>query len=153
MKKIVLYLLFAIAVSCTGTEEESINTIVTPDYIIAADGSFISQVRTSGISTKNAVGQPEDMLTTLKNAGINTIRLRLFKNPVDGHSGFNEVKTFAQQIKSLGMKVWLTVHYSDTWADPAHQMKPAEWEDHSYIQLKTSVYNYTKQIVAEIDPD
>lgn len=153
MKKIALYFLFALAVSCTGTEEESTNTNVIPDYIIAADGSFIPQVRTSGVIAKNAAGQPEDMLTTLKNAGVNTIRLRLFKNPADGHSGFNEVKAFADEIKNKGMKVWLTVHYSDTWADPSHQEKPAEWSGQSYAQLKTSVYNYTKQIVTEIDPD
>lgn len=152
MKQIALCLFFAIIISCTGTEVEHIGTY-SPEYIIAADGSFIPQARTSGVIVKNAAGQPEDMLTTLKNGEVNTIRLRLFKNPADGHSGFSEVKAFAEEIRNKGMKVWLTVHYSDTWADPAHQEKPAEWSGQSYAQLKTSVYNYTKQIVIEIDPD
>ncbi|MGV3460007.1 MAG: glycoside hydrolase family 53 protein [Flavobacterium sp.] len=154
MKKLLLFALsLVLIISCGPEEDDSPGTPVTADYIIAVDGSFIPQVRTSGIVTSNAAGQPEDMLTTLKNAGVNTIRLRLFKNPADGHSGFNDVKAFAQQIKGMGMKVWLTVHYSDSWADPAHQQKPAEWAGQSYAQLKTSVYNYTKQIVAEIAPD
>lgn len=152
MKKLFFIVLLSLFLACDPPREDGVN-LVTADYIIAADGSFIPQVRTSGIITKNASGQPEDMLTTLKNAGVNTIRLRLFKNPADGHSGFTEVNAFAQQVKSIGMKVWLTVHYSDTWADPAHQEKPAEWEGQTYAQLKTSIYNYTKQIVTEIQPD
>lgn len=154
MKKLlVLLLAVSIVVGCGPEEDDAPGTPVTPDYIIAADGSFIPQVRTSGVVTKNAAGHPEDMIATLKKAGVNTIRLRLFKNPADGHSGFSEVKAFTQQIKDMGMKVWLTVHYSDTWADPAHQQKPAEWEGQNYAQLKTSVYNYTKQIVTEIASD
>lgn len=93
------------------------------------------------------------MLATLKAAGVNTIRLRLWKNPADGHSGFNEVKAFAQEIKNGGMKVWLTVHYSDTWAGPGKQTKPAVWNGINYMQLKDSVYAYTKKIVMEINPD
>lgn len=154
MKKFILLLLsISLLWSCGPEEDELGNTPITPDYIIASDGSFIPQVRASVIITKNASGRQEDMLITLKNSGVNTIRLRLFKNPADGHSGFNEVKAFAQQIKAMGMKVWLTVHYSDTWADPAHQQKPAEWAGQDYVQLKTSVYSYTKQIVTEIEPD
>ncbi|MBC7868238.1 MAG: glycosyl hydrolase 53 family protein [Gloeobacteraceae cyanobacterium ES-bin-316] len=121
--------------------------------IKAVDASFIPEIRSSGVVTKNRLGQPEDMLTTLKNEGVNTIRLRLWKDPATLHSGFNEVKTFAQKIKSKGLKVWITVHYSDTWADPGAQLKPAAWNGASYAQLKDSVYNYTKKIVTEMNPD
>jgi arabinogalactan endo-1,4-beta-galactosidase len=121
--------------------------------IKSVDASFIPEIRLAGIITKNINGQPEDMLVTFKNAGINTIRLRIWKTPVGGHSGFDEVKTLSNEIKNKGMKVWLTVHYSDTWADPGSQVKPAEWNTASFAQLKDSVYNYTKKIVTEINPD
>ena len=32
----------------------------------------------------------------------------------------------------LVSKVWLTVHFSDTWADPAHQTTPLEWQGLSF---------------------
>jgi arabinogalactan endo-1,4-beta-galactosidase len=51
------------------------------------------------------------------------------------------------------MKVWLSVHFSDTWADPGNQAKPAAWNGISFSRLKDSVSVYTKKIVTEINPD
>jgi arabinogalactan endo-1,4-beta-galactosidase len=65
----------------------------------------------------------------------------------------SEVKALSQQIKAKGMNVWLSVHYSDTWADPGHQVKPAAWNAASFTDLADSVYNYTKKVMMEIDPD
>ncbi len=121
--------------------------------IKAIDLSYVPEIRAFGIVTKNRNAQPEDMLLTVKNSNYNTIRLRLWKNPSNVHSGFQEVKTFAQEIKSNGMKVWLTVHYSDTWADPGKQTKPQQWAGISFQALKDSVYQYTKKIIQEIQPD
>jgi arabinogalactan endo-1,4-beta-galactosidase len=119
----------------------------------ALDLSYVPEIRQYGIPTKNNSAQLEDMLLTVKNSKYNTIRLRLWKNPSNVHSGFEEVKAFANEIKSQGMKVWLTVHYSDTWADPGNQTKPQQWTGISFQALKDSVYLYTKKIMQEINPD
>ena len=37
-------------------------------------------------------------------------------------------------------------HYSDTWADPGKQYKPAAWASHGISQLQTDVYNYTYDV-------
>ena len=37
-------------------------------------------------------------------------------------------------------------HYSDTWADPGKQFKPAAWASHGIGQLQTDVYNYTYDV-------
>jgi arabinogalactan endo-1,4-beta-galactosidase len=121
--------------------------------IHAIDLSYVPELREYGIPTKNSNAQLEDMLLTVKNSNYNTIRLRLWKNPSNVHSGFEEVKTFANEIKSQGMKVWLTVHYSDTWADPGAQTKPQQWTGIGFQALKDSVYQYTKKIMEEINPD
>lgn len=121
--------------------------------IKAADLSFLPEVRASGLVIKNEAGQAEDMLQTLKNNGATCIRLRLWKDPATSTSSFNTVKALSQEIKSKGMKVWLSVHYSDTWADPGHQQKPAAWNGLSFSQLKDSVFDYTKKIATEIAPD
>jgi arabinogalactan endo-1,4-beta-galactosidase len=121
--------------------------------IHAIDLSYVPELREYGIPTKNSNAQLEDMLLTVKNSNYNTIRLRLWKNPSNVHSGFEEVKTFANEIKSQGMKVWLTVHYSDTWADPGNQTKPQQWTGIGFQALKDSVYQYTQKIMQEINPD
>lgn len=153
-------LVFLIALLTTACSKSSNPSPTLPPVvptkqltIKAADASFIPQIRNNNLVAKNVAGQPEDMLTTLKNEGFNTIRLRLWKDPSTALSSFTEVKTFAQEIKSKGMKVWLSVHYSDTWADPGTQTKPAAWAGASFAQLKDSVYVYTKKIVTEINPD
>lgn len=119
----------------------------------AADLSFLPEIEQAGIVFYNQAGVAEDMLTTLKNAGLNTVRIRLWKDPADGHSGFAEVRAFAQKARLMGLKVWLTVHYSDTWADPGHQYIPAAWQDLGYYVLKDSLYQYTAMIIKAIDPD
>jgi arabinogalactan endo-1,4-beta-galactosidase len=45
------------------------------------------------------------------------------------------------------MAVNLDIHYSDTWADPAHQEKPAAWQNISFEALKDSVYQYTSRVL------
>lgn len=45
------------------------------------------------------------------------------------------------------MKLLLDFHYSDTWADPEKQYKPAAWKGLSFAVLKDSVFNYTKQVI------
>ena len=43
----------------------------------------------------------------------------------------------------MGMKLLIDFHYSDTWADPAHQGKPAAWADHRLSQLQRDVFDHT----------
>ncbi|MFT3979149.1 MAG: glycosyl hydrolase 53 family protein [Ferruginibacter sp.] len=152
MSRLLFIFLFAALLSrCSKHGGEP--TPVIPLEIKAADLSFLPEVRASGLVIKNSSGVAEDMLQTLQTNGVNCVRLRLWKNPASATSSFNTVKALAQEIKSKGMKVWLTVHYSDTWADPGHQQKPAAWATAGFAQLKDSVSVYTKKIVQEIAPD
>lgn len=121
----------------------------------------ISAVDISGfpeISGHNPVfydlnGQQKGFLKILKENGVNTIRLRLWVNPGNEHSGFSEVKNFSQTLKSEGFKTWLTLHYSDTWADPGQQETPSQWQGVSFEELKDSIYNYTDKVVKAMQPD
>ncbi len=121
-------------------------------FLKGADVSFLPDLRSSGFELRNENNQVEDILLTLKRAGVNTIRLRLWKNPDENNSDFETIKELASEIKLLGFKLMLTVHYSDTWADPGHQAKPSDWEGISFEQMKDSLYHYTKSIVEEIKP-
>jgi arabinogalactan endo-1,4-beta-galactosidase len=154
-----LVLLF-LFVSCKKSIKNDTQTSIIIDPILpriltikGIDASFLPEVRQSGVVTKNRNGIAEDMLTTLKNSGVNTIRIRLWKSPATIHSSFAEVKALAQEVKNAGLKVWICPHYSDTWADPGFQQKPAQWASLNFVQLKDSVYAYTKKIITEINPD
>ena len=151
---ILVMLLFSCSNSNETGETQAVKVPITDDsFIRAADISFLPEIETSGAVLYNSNNQPENMITTLKNAGCNTIRIRLWKNPANGHSGLAEVKALAKRVKQAGMKVWLTVHYSNTWADPAVQNTPEEWKNLSFTDLKTAVANYTSTIITEINPD
>ncbi len=152
LKLFTIYFLFILILSCNKQQILNSNTAINT-IIKGVDASFIPEIRETNLVFYNTNNVKEDMLLTLKNAGVNTIRLRIWNNPTNTHSSLNEVKTFAAEVKKLGMKVWLTVHYSDTWADPGAQTKPANWSNLSLIQLNDSVYFFTKNIVEEINPD
>jgi arabinogalactan endo-1,4-beta-galactosidase len=51
------------------------------------------------------------------------------------------VLAFARTVKERGLKLMVDFHYSDTWADPGKQYKPAAWGSHTIGQLQTDVYN------------
>ncbi|MCB0443676.1 MAG: glycosyl hydrolase 53 family protein [Flavobacterium sp.] len=156
MKKIILLIpLLFILLNCSDNENTGENEPIIPEdnFIRAADLSFLPLIESEGTIYFNATNQPENALTTLKNAGCNTVRIRLWKDPIDNQSGFEQVKTFAARIKQAGMKVWLTVHYSDTWADPGQQTTPEVWNGLSFTNLKNEMVAYTETIMTEIQPD
>lgn len=149
---IVGLLLALLSFSCSKPEEKAPESEKTLS-IRGADMSFLPEIRSRGIIAKNIAGQPEDMLVTLKKEGVNAVRIRIWHQPEGGHSGFEEVKAFAGDVRALGMQVWLTVHYSDNWADPGKQVKPSAWNGLSVTALGDSVYSYTQRIMEEIQPD
>lgn len=95
----------------------------------------------------------QDALSIFKENGCNTVRLRIWHTPATAHSSFEEVKSFAQRIRAKGMKIWLTIHYSDGWADPGQQNKPAAWANLSQAELADSVYAYTYKIASALKPE
>ncbi|MDZ7614068.1 MAG: glycosyl hydrolase 53 family protein [Flavobacteriaceae bacterium] len=149
-----LYLIAISLLSCSGSDEQE-EVIVDDESleIKGADMSLLPEVRKSGLSFYNKNNEQEDLLKTLKSSGVNVIRLRLWKQPADPNSGFQSVKNLSAEIKNTGLKTLISVHYSDSWADPGTQSKPDQWKNINFEQLKDSVYNYTKKIMTEINPD
>jgi arabinogalactan endo-1,4-beta-galactosidase len=95
----------------------------------------------------------QDALSIFKESGCNTVRLRIWHTPNSTHSSFDEVKTFAARIRAKGMKLWLTIHYSDWWADPSQQMPPAAWAGLSATEMADSVYAYTFKLASALKPE
>jgi arabinogalactan endo-1,4-beta-galactosidase len=120
--------------------------------LVGADLSMLPELRKSSGLWYNSKGQPEDMLQTLLRAGINMVRLRLWYKPEAG-ARLSEAQQLCAELRRLGLKTFISVHYSDTWADPAHQSKPEAWNNINVRTLADSVYAYTKQVMLALQPD
>jgi len=139
-------------------------------FMMGADMSMLDQLERNGGKFYDQSGQPQDALRIVKDNGVNWIRLRLWHTPVnDGDviekgrtisrrgdpvgGGNNDLATtirLAQRSKALGLKFLLDIHYSDFWADPAKQTKPAAWRKLSGAALEQEVYRYTTQVLAAL---
>lgn len=81
MKKLLCLLVSIILASCSSDEKSK----DVDEFIRGADMSFLPLIESEGIVYKNN-NVPQDALITLKNAGCNAIRIRLWNNPTDGNS-------------------------------------------------------------------
>jgi arabinogalactan endo-1,4-beta-galactosidase len=124
-----------------------------PDFIRAADLSFLPAIEQSGTRYTDENGANIDVLTFFKKKGCNTVRLRLWHQPLDAHSSLAEVAALATRVHQAGMNVWLDIHYSDSWADPGAQTLPSAWSKLSLTPLTDSVYAYTRRVLARGQPD
>jgi arabinogalactan endo-1,4-beta-galactosidase len=122
-----------------------------------ADISWLSEMeKESNFKFYSDNGVAQDCFQILKDHGINTIRLRTWVNPnmldwKNGHCSKAETVAMAVRAKSWGMRVMIDLHYSDSWADPGTQTKPAAWSTHTFAQLLTDVYTYTFSVMSALD--
>ena len=142
--------------SSSQTSDPAPNPNPTPTYSFAkgADVGWLSQMEATGYRFYDADGTEKNCLQLLKDRGMNTIRLRVFVNPsndrINGHCSKDETVAMAVRAKNLGMRVMINFHYSDTWADPGHQNKPAAWASHSFTTLLSDVYNHTFEVLTAL---
>jgi len=115
-----------------------------------ADISWLTQMETDGIKFYNAAGVQEDCLKILKDLGVNSIRLRVWVNPAGGWCNTADVVAKAVRAKNMGMKLLIDFHYSDSWADPGKQTKPAAWSVQDINALKISVYDHTLNVLTAL---
>ena len=122
-----------------------------PQFVRGADIGWLDQMEKTGYKFYDSKGMQQNCLQILKDKGINTVRLRVWVNPssdkTNGHCSKNEVVAMALRAKAMGMRVMIDFHYSDSWADPGKQTKPAAWAGHSFSQLLDDVYNHTFEVL------
>jgi arabinogalactan endo-1,4-beta-galactosidase len=130
---------------------------LSAEFMAGADISSLPIHEAAG-ATYRQNGVAGDAIQILRSQGTNWYRLRLFVDPQfennynGGHDPFvaqdlDYTIDLAQRIKQAGGKILLDFHYSDTWADPAHQWKPEAWKSLSMTDLRAQVYNYTRESI------
>lgn len=143
-------LMTCLLMNCTVTKKGG----KTEVFVRGADIGWLQQMEATGYKFYNDNGVEEDCLKILKDHGINTIRLRTWVNPsndkASGHNSKDETVAMAVRAQKWGMRIMINFHYSDSWADPGKQKKPAAWEGHPFPQLLNDVYNYTYEVMSAL---
>jgi len=126
------------------------------EFIAGADFSHLGFFVDRGIVYKDG-GQPQDALVILKRHGLNCVRLRLFTssaaqaqaNPYNYTNNLDYTLPLALRVKSAGLQLLLDFHYSDTWADPGKQTRPAAWSNiTTFAALEQQMYLYNSNTIA-----
>lgn len=123
---------------------------VPAEFAKGADVSWVTEMEAAGRKFYNPSGTEQDLLVILKNLGMNTVRLRVWVNPANGWNGKADVVAKALRAKNQGMRVMINFHYSDTWADPGKQTKPAAWAGQDINGLKTALANHTTDVLTAL---
>jgi arabinogalactan endo-1,4-beta-galactosidase len=140
----------ALLFSCSKSRKLS----QVPVFSKGADIGWLQQMEATGYKFYDADGTEKNCLQLLKDRGMNSIRLRVWVNPssdrINGHCSKEETVAMAVRAQQLGMRVMINFHYSDSWADPGKQNKPAAWANHSFTQLLDDVYNHTFDVLQSL---
>ena len=116
-----------------------------------ADISWMTEMEFNGYSWKDNNGNTRDLMPLLTDYELNAIRLRVWVNPNNsGANGWCDIDDLVNKSKladSENLDIMICIHYSDWWADPSTQTKPAAWVGLSVSQLETAVYNHTYDIL------
>ncbi|MEC0181564.1 glycosyl hydrolase 53 family protein [Paenibacillus peoriae] len=124
-----------------------------PAFAKGADISWVAGMEAQGMTWKDKKGVRRDVLQILRDDyQINSVRIRVWVNPnmndyASGYMNAEKAAELAQRAKKLGMSVMLTLHYSDSWADPGQQNKPYAWRNFNFTQLMDAVWSHTVYVM------
>jgi arabinogalactan endo-1,4-beta-galactosidase len=138
----------------------------SPAFILGADISSVQQAAAGGATYYDDDGTKKDILALLGAHGFNYVRLRTFVDPTQsapdpqggtfppystqGYCDLAHTVTVGNQVKAAGMGLLLDFHYSDTWADPGKQVKPAAWANDDLPAMVTALHDYTQTAISTL---
>jgi arabinogalactan endo-1,4-beta-galactosidase len=118
-------------------------------YHFGADLSYMKDAEANGFKFKEN-GTVKPGMEIFANHGFNWVRLRIMHTP-SAWTGPRKLPNdrdyaiaMAKQARHYGLKILLNFHYSDTWADPGKQHKPAAWQNLPQNELIQALYDYTR---------
>lgn len=129
-----------------GKEDDTTKTDSSA-FAKGADISWVTEMEADGVKFYDAAGTETDCFKLMKSLGMNSIRLRVWVNPTNGWCNRADVVAKAKRAAALDMRVMIDFHYSDYWADPGKQNKPAAWKDLDVTGLANAVSEHTKDVL------
>ena len=113
------------------------------------DLSMLKQVEdNAGLFYDN--GNQIDPIQEFNSKGINTVRIKIWHNPLLNYNDLESVLEIAERVKNAELDLLLDFHYSDTWADPSNQNKPAAWENLNFETLCDSIEQYSRYVITKL---
>jgi len=126
---------------------DTIPIVKMDSFAKGADVSWVTQMEAANKKFYDVSGTQMECLALMKSLGMNSIRLRVWVNPTDGWCNMQDLLVKALRAKNLGMQIMIDFHYSDTWADPGHQLKPAAWTSLNFAGLTTVLATHTRDVL------
>jgi arabinogalactan endo-1,4-beta-galactosidase len=122
-------------------------------FVTGADLSELPYYESLGVKYADG-GKSADLLAIAQRNHWRIIRVRLWVNPSDDPkasvSSLANVTALGKRIKADGFEFFLDLHYSDTWADPGHQFKPAAWNSLPFPALVQKVHDYSRDVIVHL---
>ena len=119
-------------------------------FVRGADVSWLTEMEASGRKFYDSKGKERECMELLRELGMNAIRLRVWVDPEAGWCAKEDVIVKAWRAHNLGYRLMIDFHYSDTWADPGRQTKPAAWQDYTVDQLLEAIAAHTKDVLTAL---
>ena len=123
---------------------------IVGSYAYGADCSWISEQENDGVLFYDSLGQATDGMRVMRDAGMNSVRLRIWVNHTTGWCNKEDVISKAKRAAALKLRVMIDFHYSDFFADPSRQNIPVEWADYNLAQMKQAVANHTTEVLSAL---
>ncbi|ETM54709.1 hypothetical protein L914_01992 [Phytophthora nicotianae] len=101
-----------------------IGTVLTPAAALLKGHELSSAgiMETSrGATWRSTTGRPATIESILGGGGINSVRLCLWTS---GDYNLTYTLSMAERFSKAGCKIYLNMHFSDNWTDPAKQAIP-----------------------------
>jgi arabinogalactan endo-1,4-beta-galactosidase len=117
-----------------------------------ADVSWITQFEAQGYTFQTSeLVETECMQLLRDECGVNSIRLRVWVNPSEGWNNIDDVMIKARRANSLGLRVMIDFHFSDTWADPGAQETPAAWANYDLAGLQAAMVEHINEMLNKLN--
>lgn len=150
MRNSYVRLLIVIAIAMLGGNR--INAL-SPDFACGADVSWLTQMESEGRKFYTAGPERHEMecMQLLRDhCGVNSIRLRVWVNPDTVWNSIEDVVAKAVRADKLGMRTMIDFHFSDTWADPGHQVMPKVWQNLSPEEVEKALANHVTETMTAL---
>jgi len=132
-----------------------------PDVPFAAgvDISWCTEMEADGMKFYDLSGNETEIYSLMKSIGMTATRIRVWVNPES--SGPNgtaygpwsnkaDVVAKAKRAAAAGLDILIDFHYSDYFADPGKQAKPAAWANYDFAQTQAAVADHTRDVLGAI---
>ncbi len=143
---IAVIIIFPTAGPASGSAPQAAPKVNPSPFYLGADISTLSEVdRRGGVYMDG--DKPGDALAIFMKNGWTCFRLRIWVDPRNGVNGLEYTTKLAKRIKDAGGTFMLDIHYSDWWADPQKQNKPAAWANLDFDALVKQTQTYTAHVI------